>query len=242
MKKNQLEKLKFGKGNSKLSKGIHTFSLPAGHSCPFAFECEAKADKETGKIKDGKNQQYRCFAASDEALRPTVRRSRWHNFDLLKKKRTVDSMANLIMNSMPKKLSMARVHVSGDFFSQNYFDAWMKVAAMNPDKRFYAYTKSIPYWVKRKDSIPDNFELTSSIGGREDKMIDLNKFKSAKVVLSEEEANYLGLEVDHDDSHAYDGKKNFALLIHGTQRAGSKASSALSSLRKKGIKGYSKKK
>ncbi len=36
MIKNQL--LKFQKGNAKLDKSIHTFSLPAGHSCPFAFE------------------------------------------------------------------------------------------------------------------------------------------------------------------------------------------------------------
>lgn len=236
------DKLKFGKGNSKLDKGIHTFSLPAGHSCPFANECEAKADRTTGKIKDGKNQQYRCFAASDEALRPSVRASRWHNFDLLKKKKTVSSMLSLILDSMPKRAKMFRVHVSGDFFSQTYFDAWMQVATMNPDKRFYAYTKSLPYWVKRRDSIPSNFELTSSLGGREDELIDLNKLKYARVVLSEEEASSMKLEIDHDDSHAYDGKESFALLIHGTQKAGSKASVALSALRKKGIKGYSKKK
>jgi hypothetical protein len=143
---------------------------------------------------------------------------------------------------MPKRAKMFRVHVSGDFFSQTYFDAWMQVATMNPDKRFYAYTKSLPYWVKRRDSVPSNFELTSSLGGREDELIDLNKLKYARVVLSEEEASSMKLEIDHDDSHAYDGKESFALLIHGTQKAGSKASVALSALRKKGIKGYSKKK
>ena len=39
----------------------------------------------------------------------------------------------------------------------------------------------------------------------------------------------------------YDGKKSFGLLIHGSQKKGSKASAALSNLKKKGIKGYSKK-
>lgn len=233
------EKLKFGKGNAKLSKDIYTFSLPAGHSCPFAFECEAKANRETGKIVDGKHQVFRCFAASQEALYPTVRSSRWHNYDLLRKLRTVDKMSTLIVDSLPPKANIVRVHVSGDFFSQVYFDAWMAVARIFPKKKFYAYTKSIPYWLQRRDSIPKNFNLTSSMGGKTDTLIDLNKLKYAKVVMSEEEAGKL--EIDHDDSHAYDGKESFGLLIHGTQKKGSKAAVALSQLKKKGIKGYSKK-
>ncbi len=233
------DKLKFGKGNAKLSKDIYTFSLPAGHSCPFAFECEAKANRETGKIVDGKHQVFRCFAASQEALYPTVRSSRWHNYDLLRKLRTVDKMSTLIVDSLPPKANIIRVHVSGDFFSQVYFDAWMAVARLFPKKKFYAYTKSIPYWLQRRDSIPKNFNLTSSMGGKTDVLIDLNKLKYAKVIMSEEEAGKL--EIDHDDSHAYDGKKSFGLLIHGTQKKGSKAAAALSQLKKKGIKGYSKK-
>jgi len=40
------------------------------------------------------------------------------------------------------------------------------------------------------------------------------------------------LEIDHDDTHAAFGKENFALLIHGTQPAGSAASKALQVIRK----------
>jgi hypothetical protein len=47
------------------------------------------------------------------------------------------------------------------------------------------------------------------------------------VVYSEQEAIDKGLEIDHDDTHAAFGKDNFALLIHGTQPAGSAASKAL---------------
>lgn len=231
--------LKFGKGNAKLSKDIYTFSLPAGHSCPFAFECKASADRSTGKIKDGKDQVFRCFAASQEALYTNTRTARWHNYDLLRKLKTVDKMSTLIVDSLPLKANIVRVHVSGDFFSQVYFDAWMAVARIFSKKKFYAYTKSIPYWLERRDTIPKNFNLTSSKGGKTDALIDLNKLKYAKVVMSEEEAGKL--EIDHDDSHAYDGKNSFGLLIHGTQKKGSKAAVALSQLKKKGIKGYSKK-
>lgn len=235
------QKLKFQKGNAKLSKEIYSFSLPAGHSCPFAYECKASADRITGKIKDGKNQVYRCFAASDEGRYKTAREARWHNYDLLKKLRSSESMAALILASIPKKAKTVRVHVSGDFFNQNYFDAWMSVATSMKHITFYAYTKSVLYWLSTKDSIPSNFKLTASIGGTHDREVSLNSLKSARVVFKEEEANVLNLEIDHDDSHAYGKEESFALLIHGTQKKGSVASKALSELRKKGVKGYSKK-
>jgi hypothetical protein len=241
MKTDKSTLLKFGKGNAKLSKNIYTFSLPAGHSCPFAFECKASADRSTGKIKDGKDQVFRCFAASQEALYTNTRNARWHNYDLLKKLKTASKMTDLIVDSLPPKADTVRVHVSGDFFSQIYFDAWMSVARLFDTKKFYAYTKSIPYWLERRETIPENFNLTSSKGGRSDDLIELNKLKYAEVVFTEDQAIELNLELDHDDSHAYDGKKSFGLLIHGSQKKGSKASAALSNLKKKGIKGYSKK-
>ena len=238
MIKNQL--LKFQKGNAKLDKSIHTFSLPAGHSCPFAFECKASADKKTGKITDGADQKFRCFSASAEAFYPQVRTARWYNYDLLRNLKSKKAMVNLIQNSIPVKAMKFRVHVSGDFFNQIYFDAWMEVAKNNPDKLFYSYTKSIIYWINRINSIPNNFKLTSSMGGKKDVLIEAHNLKYAKVILDEAEAK--GLEIDHDDSHAYDGHKSFALLVHGTQKKGSVAASALTNLRKVGIKGYSKKK
>ncbi len=89
----------------------------------------------------------------------------------------------------------------------------------------------------------DNFILTASYGGRDDELIDQHGLRSAKVVFSETEAEELGLEIDHDDSHAArPSVKNldFALLVHGTQPKGSEASEALKALKGKGS--YSRKK
>ena len=97
--------LKFGRGNAKLDKTIITFSLPAGWSCPGAKLCMAKANRETGKLTDGSNQEFRCFAASAEAAFPGVRESRWHNMDLLKG-RTREQMYGLIMESLPADTSI----------------------------------------------------------------------------------------------------------------------------------------
>jgi hypothetical protein len=55
----------------------------------------------------------------------------------------------------------------------------------------------------------------------------------AYVVYTEEEAAERGLEIDHDDSHCL-GDKSFALLVHGSQRAGTPASQALSQRKKDG--------
>src|SRR5689334_14368612 len=106
---NKKSKLNFGSGNAKLSAGIATFSLPAGHTCPFAKECFSKADKVTGKIIDGAHCKFRCFAASQECVYPSVRSSRWKNFDRLKGL-NVAQMVDVIQDSLPKGFAYVRVH------------------------------------------------------------------------------------------------------------------------------------
>jgi hypothetical protein len=227
--------LKFGKGNHKLGKQIHTFTLPSGYTCPGALACMTKADKETGKIVDGKAQTFRCFAASGESRFKNVRALAWHNLELLKACKGALSqftMANLIQDSLPADATIVRIHVGGDFFSEEYFLAWRLVAADNPHIRFYAYTKSVNFWTRHYGLVQatPNFRLTASEGGKHDSLIAEYGLKTSKVVFSIEEAAALGLELDHDDSHAYDGTESFALLVHGTQPAGSAAGAAVRKL------------
>jgi hypothetical protein len=230
-----MQLLKFQQGNAKLGKNIFTFSLPAGHACPFANECLSKADKLTGKLTDGPNTQFRCFAASAEAVYPNVRLARWHNFDLLKKLNSVKA-ADLILASLPKKANIVRIHVSGDFFNESYFLAWLQVAKLRPEVLFYAYTKSLIYWVNYIKEIPSNLVLNASEGGKLDAQILEHGLKFAKVVYSPEEAEKLGLSIDHTDEAAYKTKESFALLIHGQQPKGSKASQSIKDLKARNIK------
>jgi hypothetical protein len=230
-----MQLLKFQQGNAKLGKNIFTFSLPAGHACPFANECLSKADKLTGKLTDGPNTQFRCFAASSEAVYPNVRLARWHNFDLLKKLTTVEA-TNLILQSLPKKANIVRIHVSGDFFNEAYFLAWLQAAKLKPNVLFYAYTKSLIYWVNYIKEIPSNLVLNASEGGKLDAQINLHGLKFAKVVYSPEQAEELGLLIDHTDEAAYKTKESFALLIHGQQPKGSKASQSIKDLKARNIK------
>lgn len=232
------KQLKFGRGNAKLDNAIFTFSLPAGHTCPFAEQCLSKADKKTGRIKDGRHTEFRCYAATMET-RPSVRRSRWHNFQQLRACKTQAEVTQLILDSLSPFAGYVRVHDSGDFYSQAYFDAWMDVARQRPETWFYAYTKSLPYWVARMGTIPDNLVLTASYGGTRDDLIDRHGLRYAIVVYSRGAAEELGLPIDHDDSHAMRSEGNFALLLHGTQPEGSDAARSLAALKAEGWYGYS---
>lgn len=233
--------LKFSKGNAKLSKNIYSVSLPSGWACPFADKCLSKADPVTGKLTDGKNNEFRCFSATQENIFPQTREQRQHNFDLLRAAKTIEGMAQLIMKSIPAKAGIIRIHVAGDFFSQTYFDAWMQVAEKMPHIVFYGYTKSLPYLVARLGQMPSNFRLTASKGGRQDELIAKHNLKYAQVVYSYAEARKLKMPIDHDDSYAIKNRRSFALIIHGTQPQKSEAGKALRKLMTKGFTGYNRK-
>ena len=146
-------------------------------------------------------------------------------------------MFKRIQVSLPKKADIIRIHVSGDFFNQKYFNAWARIARLNPNRLFYAYTKSLRYWIDYNPyMVPKNLKLTASWDHSNHLLIRQHKLKFAKVVFTEEEAKILDLEIDHDDSHAYKGDKSFALLLHGTQPKGTMAAKAKNKLITTGVK------
>jgi hypothetical protein len=223
--------LKISNSNTKLAKlskligkKVFSFSLRSGYTCPFAKECKSKVIETTDglRIMDGPDTKFRCFSASQEVMYKNTYYARQQNEEQIRDCKTIPQTAKLIEESLPKKIdgNILRIHVAGDFLNQRYFDAWLRVAKNHPDTTFYAYTKSLPFWIKRLGKIPDNLVLTASYGGHKDELIKKHNLRYAKVVFSEQEAKDLGLEIDKDDSHAYDRtKKSFALLIHGTQPA-----------------------
>jgi len=232
-----LGKLKFGKGNAKLGNNVYTFDLPAGWTCPFAKTCLSKV--VDGKVVDGPHTQFRCYAASIEALRKQVCQNHWRNLQILL---TSPNMRYEIDECIPVKASKIRLHSSGDFFSLKYMRAWRDVAKSNPHIMFYAYTKAIPFWL-RLGELPRNFVLTASLGGTHDLLIKKHKLRYCKVVFSLEEAEKSKLKIDHDDSLACNWKvKRFALLLHGIQPANSKASLAKVRLGSVGWTGYGRSK
>jgi len=243
-------KLRFSKarGNAKLMHWhkMYTYSMRAGHDCPFAKACKSCVVVENGKatIKDGRYNQFRCWGASCEIRSKNLRDMSQGNSDLVRKTgvRKRRALADLLDRSIPQDAEIIRVHTSGgDFLSKAYLQAWMDVAEQYPDVLFYGYTKALPYYVQLMDMFPENLRLTPSRGGTHDHLIDEYGLHEARVVYHPDEAEELGWPIDHDDKYAMEASQSFCLLIHGVQPKGSMAAAALAMLRKLGIKfGYSR--
>jgi hypothetical protein len=178
---------------------VYEWNIPTGSTCPFALECKVTVDRVTGKF-DVKKGAYRCYAASAERF-PAVRKLRWDNYEYT---------FNGNIPILPKDCKAVRIHMSGDFYNQAYFDMWLKVAADNPSVEFWAYTKSVKYWINRIDVIPNNLTLTASYGGRNDNLISDHNLKNVKVYKNIDEVE--GRPIDTNDNWARIKNVNFALI------------------------------
>ena len=75
-----------------------------------------------------------------------------------------------------------RIHDSGDFFSEDYLNLWLRIAKMTPEVTFYAYTKEVSMFKRVVEpNCPANFKYLYSLGGREDHLVDLEKDRHADV-------------------------------------------------------------
>ena len=117
---NEQPTLTFSNANAKLiamakrlGKTIKSFTLPSGWTCPAAKDCLSKANRETGKITDGPDTEFRCFAASSESQYKNTRAMVWRNFEAIKEvmmdawrydKDQVKAIADLLESMLPKKI------------------------------------------------------------------------------------------------------------------------------------------
>jgi hypothetical protein len=121
--------------NAKRPAIANTFGLPSGkqYSCPYATSvCE--------RI---------CYAGRIERY-STVRELLLHNWELLKDA-DLETTANLLddmiasfrLDCKAKDAEMMfRIHWDGDFFSDTYIKAWRAVILLNPDIKFWVYTRN----------------------------------------------------------------------------------------------------
>ncbi len=234
------ELLKMSKGNKKLPKTTGIISLPAGITCPGSNTCKAWAvmNDKTNKreLKRGDESLFTCFAASEELRYPNVFNSRRYNYNLINSyviKKDLKGLTDLINRSIQanrKNINKVRIHESGDFFNIIYLKAWLNVAKLNKDLKFYCYSKSLNFFLEVL--LPNNFYMVASYGSRHDYLIDQGYFpKYSKVVFSEDEAKRLGLEIDKDDSLCF-GNKPFGLLLHGLQEKNTASAIALREIKR----------
>jgi hypothetical protein len=222
-----IEGLVFEAGAPHIDKDrVAVFSLPSGWTCPFANDCLTKLSRADGSmVLAGK--RFNCYTAMQE-VNPDLRLIRWHNYSLLSScGDNVEEMVKLIEFSLPDDKRSICVHYAGDFFSDNYFLAWMTVAAKHYSRLFYASTTSISSWVLHKKAVPMNFQITASVESSQIKMIPTHGLRYSKVVLDAQEAEDCGLAIDSSGKIRATTTENFGLQLHGLQESGTRALAAV---------------
>jgi hypothetical protein len=118
------ETLSIKKGNLKLDKTVGIFCLPTKITCTNYTSCNKK-----------------CYARQAEIQYKAVLPARMNNYNYSKSDKFVEEMIGLIKRS---KAKIFRIHESGDFYSKEYSNKWIKIIRALPKVQFYTYTKS-PY-------------------------------------------------------------------------------------------------
>ena len=121
-------RLQFSCGNKKVSSNTLLFSLPAGTDGSCVMDCP------------------NCYARKMEKLYPNVHRSRYNNFQIVQN--NIELFKESVMRVIEKyshQIKLVRIHEGGDFFSQEYGNAWDEVALFiwrGFGVRTYTHTKT----------------------------------------------------------------------------------------------------
>tara|TARA_Y100000310_G_C20249869_1_gene608579 strand:- start:11 stop:616 length:606 start_codon:yes stop_codon:yes gene_type:complete len=84
-----------------------------------------------------------------------------------------------------KKVDFVRIHDSGDFYSREYLNKWIKVAEINPKVKFYAYTNMIK--LIKTSVLPKNFDIIFSDSGKQKHLINKEIDRHTKIFHSHKE-------------------------------------------------------
>jgi hypothetical protein len=193
-------------GNEKIAK-LRTvgFSIPAFQSktgfktCPGAGACAAVCYARQGRFMFGAvARAYEENLARVLADLPGFADKAIADLRRMKSRKTV------------------RVHTAGDFFSQEYLDSWYKIAKALPDKKFYAYTKSLTFQLYANK--PDNFQIIQSEGGIHDKLIRLRR-AHARIFANDKARRKAGYgNGSNTDLLAIRGVQKIGLIHHGNRK------------------------
>ncbi|MEV6832062.1 hypothetical protein [Amycolatopsis sp. NPDC051102] len=164
------------RGNRRLADaGVYTWTLPALsarlngvtiRTCPSAGICA-----------------HVCYALAGTYRFPNVRRRHLANLAYV----TEDLPG--WEHAMTTELTAARftdawvrIHDAGDFLSDAYTLAWLRIMRTSPRTNFYCYTKEIRRFRRLVEPRPpENFLFVYSFGGRDDQLLDDRRDRVADV-------------------------------------------------------------
>ncbi|GAA3012555.1 GP88 family protein [Actinokineospora diospyrosa] len=184
--------------------GVHNWTLPAWagrlpdgrtyNTCPSAGVCRQV-----------------CYARHGTYTWPVVRARHQANLALL-----LDDLpgweARMIAELGHRRFAAGawvRIHDSGDFFSDDYLTAWLRVCRARPAVTFYTYTKEIDRFRRLVEpDPPPNLRWAYSLGGTQDAAIDLDADRVADVFPDEAAITDAGWHSQSSsDLHAVQGPR-----------------------------------
>lgn len=121
-------------GNSKMGKDVACWSITPVKTC-----------KPTEWCLKGNNGKPRCYALRGRMVFPNVKKSFDRKLKASKRADFVDKMVDEIQR-MGKP--MCRIHVTGDFYSEEYIDKWIEIARRCPDVIFRTTTRRTDFTAK----------------------------------------------------------------------------------------------
>lgn len=202
-----------GNGNSKLQKTekefgvkIFNFSIPAGNdkvtgkiTCPFAGKCLSL-----------------CYAKKGFYRMPNVEKALSERNKATREADFVEKITDELSKVNTNKQVYVRIHDSGDFYSPAYFEKWLEIARLNPNVRFYAYTKSHSF-IRGKE-LPENMDLIYSLGSKNDELINVETERHSKIFQTMEDMEKEGYTdssyLDLNATKWVTNNNKIGLLIH----------------------------
>lgn len=181
---------------------FRTWSIPASpDTCPNAGRCK-----------------HGCYAGTGRMGCPTAQNAYAENLIMIEDGTFEERISEEIATEAAKaarggKQLRIRIHDTGDFFSEEYLDTWIRVMQRFPEVRFYAYTKMVS--LVSSKVLPANLRIVYSYGGKEDALLDTIRDVAKAAVIGESAPLPLGYaDGSHDDFWASEGM-SVAIRYHG---------------------------
>lgn len=205
--------LKWTMGNEKLTKTsgavyrVLGFGIPAdysfegGNTCPGASACRAV-----------------CYAKQGRYIMAGVKNARMHNLMKFMERGQIGFIGDAIadLSRLTKRYNVVRIHDSGDFFSQEYLNAWKAIACAFPHVVFYAYTKS--HHLDIQTDKPLNLRIVQSIGGKFDERVNVS-LPHARIFATDNDRIAAGyIDGNVSDIPAIEGEIAIGLVYHGVRK------------------------
>ena len=159
-------RVKIVNGNSKLGRGIYAVNLLPGDT-PLTLKDGTQLTNVAGSCAGCcSGCKSACYAVNDaKRYHNTVIKSQGNNTLLARfdRPRFFADLQRFVDYNM---VAAMRIHSSGEFLSYGYFTDWIEFVKLNPEIKFYCYTKRFNFIERFLESggvIPKNLAINVSI-------------------------------------------------------------------------------